>query len=255
MLKLHDIEPFAVGGTRRCYVHPDDDTRCIKVLRPDRTPEARRATVTGWRRFKGLKSFDDQRKECKAYRHLRRRGQLDWTHVPRFHGSVETDQGLGIVTGLYRDWDGSFPNNLEELLPAGMTAPIDAAIREFKAWLRRELFLTRDLLPHNIIAVADHPERYRLIIVDGIGNSEFIPVSHWFRSFARLKIERKIRKFDYRTRILLGEPSAGEREGPAPRMREPSAGEREGPAPRMREPSAGEREGPAPRKSEPDAGT
>ena len=97
---------------------------------------------------------------------------------------------------------------------------------EFKAWLRRELFLTRDLLPHNIIAVADHPERYRLIVVDGIGNSEFIPVSHWFRSLARLKIERKIRKFDDRTRILLGEPSAGagEREGPASRRSEPDAG-------------------------------
>ena len=50
------------------------------------------------------------------------------------------------------------------------------------------------------------------------------------------------------------EPSAGEREGPAPRMEEPSAGEREGLAPRMREPSAGEREGPAPRMEEPSAG-
>ena len=44
----------------------------------------------------------------------------------------------------------------------------------------------------------------------------------------------------------MEEPSAGEREGPAPRMEEPSAGEREGPAPRMEEPSAGEREGPCP---------
>ena len=48
-----------------------------------------------------------------------------------------------------------------------------------------------------------------------------------------------------------GEPSAGEREGPAPRMKEPSAGEREGPAPRMKEPSAEEREGLAPRMKEP----
>ena len=53
---------------------------------------------------------------------------------------------------------------------------------------------------------------------------------------------------------VVGEPSAGEREGPAPRKKEPSAGEREGPAPRKKEPSAGEREGPAPRKKEPSAG-
>ena len=37
------------------------------------------------------------------------------------------------------------------------------------------------------------------------------------------------------------EPSAGEREGLAPRKKEPSAGEREGLAPRKKEPSAGER--------------
>ena len=54
------------------------------------------------------------------------------------------------------------------------------------------------------------------------------------------------------------EPSAGEREGPAPRKEEPSAGEREGPAPRKEEPSAGERprrgaagRGIAPRSREP----
>ena len=34
----------------------------------------------------------------------------------------------------------------------------------------------------------------------------------------------------------LQEPSAGEREGPAPRMKEPSAGEREGAAPPKKEP-------------------
>ena len=69
--------------------------------------------------------------------------------------------------------------------------------------MRRELFLTRDLLPHNIIAVADSPERFRLVIVDGIGNSEFLPLSHWFKFCARAKIERKIRKFDHRIQILL----------------------------------------------------
>ena len=40
----------------------------------------------------------------------------------------------------------------------------------------------------------------------------------------------------------MKEPSAGEREGLAPRKEEPSAGEREGLAPRKKEPS-GERPG------------
>ena len=49
----------------------------------------------------------------------------------------------------------------------------------------------------------------------------------------------------------MADPSAGEREGLAPRTKEPSAGEREGLAPRTKEPSAGEREGLTPRTKEP----
>ena len=206
MLKLVDQEPFAIGGTRRCYVHPDDARLCVKVLRPDRTAAARLGAATGWRKLKGERGFDDQRKELKAYRSLERRGVCDWTHVPRCFGAVPTDMGVGIVTALHRDWRGRLPVNLEQLLPkSGMTPPLAAAIDEFKAWLRRDLFLSRDLLPHNIIAVAVAAERYRLVIVDGIGNSELVPFSNWFDFCARRKVERKIRKFDYRVRILLPE--------------------------------------------------
>lgn len=220
MLRLADIEPFAIGGTRRCYVHPQDATLCVKVLRPDRTPAARLRLARGWRRLKGERGFDDQRKERKAYDALRKSGQSDWRHVPRYHGSVATDQGPGIVTDLRRNHDGTFPANLEELLPSGMTDALADAIEEFKAWLRRDLFLSRDLLPHNIIAVLEHPRRYRLVIVDGIGNSELLPLSSWFRAAARLKVERKIRKFDHRVEILLptaDAPSAmGERRDAVP---------------------------------------
>ena len=202
-LKLSDLEPFAIGGTRRCYVHPRDDRLCVKILRPDRTAAARHRAATGWRRLKGKRGFDDQRKERKAYDALLKRGQRDWRHVPRYHGTVATDQGLGIVTDLQRNYDGRFPLNLNELLPNGMTEPIAAAIAEFQAWLRRDLFLSRDLLPHNIIAVAESPSRYRLMIVDGIGNSEMLPFSSWFDACARRKVERKIAKFDMRVRILL----------------------------------------------------
>lgn len=203
MLKLNELEPFAIGGTRRCYIHPDFADRCVKVLRPDRTPEARRALATGWRRFKGLRGFDDQWKEQKVYEFLQTRDDRIWDHVPRYFGTVDTDQGIGIVTELHRNFDGSYPLNLEQLLPSGMNDAIAAAIVEFKAWLRTTLFLSRDLLPHNIIAVAPSPDRYRLVIVDGLGNSEFIPLSTWFDVFARMKIERKLKKFDYRTRILF----------------------------------------------------
>jgi len=108
------------------------------------------------------------------------------------------------VSRVFRNHDGKFPQTLEDLLPIeGITDALRDAIQEFKQWLRTDLFLSRHLLPHNIIVVKLTDTSYRLVIVDGIGNSEMIPISSWFKFFARNKIERKIRYFDFRINELL----------------------------------------------------
>ena len=204
MLCLKELDPFAIGGTRRCYVHPLEPDKCVKVLRSDRTPHMRRTRTRGWRRLRRLRHFDDQWKEQRGYAQVSSAQQKTvWQHVPEYFGAVETDMGVGIVTRLHRDFDNRYPMNLEQLLPLGMTTGLQTAINEFMAWLRRDRFLTRGLLPHNIIAVRLDETRYRLMIVDGIGNSEFIPISTWFRTAAQRKIERKIRRFERRIQDLL----------------------------------------------------
>lgn len=202
-LNLGQQTPFAVGGTRLCFVHPDDSNKCVKVLRPDRTPQARRKLTTGIKKLRPVKHWDDQLKELTAYRQLLAREKPTlWHHIPEFFGSVETDIGIGIVTRIFRNFDGKFPRNLEQEVPDGIDGVLRAGIDQFKKWLRHELVVTRDLLPHNIIVVRDSSELCRLMIVDGLGNSEWIPVSTWFRSFARRKIERKIAKFEHRVNSL-----------------------------------------------------
>ena len=63
--------------------------------------------------------------------------------------------------------------------------------------------MTRDLLPHNLIAVRETDSQYRVLIVDGIGNADFIPLATWSRFFGRLKVGRKIKKLEGRARMLL----------------------------------------------------
>ncbi len=209
MIQLDSQEPFAIGGTRRCYLHPSDPSRCIKVLREDRTPEKRRELATGLKKFRSVSHWDDQDKEISAYRDLmRRHGSELWRHVPRFLGVVETDLGTGIVTQVFRNFDSTFPLNLDQQVPHGIDKPLEEAIGTFKTWLRKELVLTRDLLPHNIIAVREDVNRCRLVIVDGLGNSEWIPISSWSKAIARRKIERKIVKFEGRIHLLKPEVDA-----------------------------------------------
>lgn len=203
ILSLEGLTPFAVGGTRLCFVHPNDSNKCVKVLRRDRTPQERRKFTTGLKKYRALKHWDDQSKELIAYDQLLNRNtDRVWQHVPEFFESVQTDLGLGIVTRIFRNFDGQFPRNLEQEVPLGVDAILMEGLSEFKHWLRQELVVTRDLLPHNIIVVRDSANHCRLMIVDGLGNSEWIPVSTWFRSFARRKVERKIAKFKCRVDLL-----------------------------------------------------
>lgn len=192
-----------MGGTRYCFQHPQHANRCIKVLRPDRTGEARKLLRKDFKRFLPARFLDDQRKEIKAYRELLpQASEALWRHVPRYHGTEVTDMGIGIVTQLMRNEDGSWPSNLQTLLPRGQSDELAAGIAEFESAVRKMRILSRDLLPHNIIAVKE-PKGYRVMLVDGIGNAELIPLASWSGFFADQKTGRKVARFRQRCAALL----------------------------------------------------
>lgn len=203
MMKLRHSRPLFVGGTRYCFQHPEHRNRCVKVLRPDRTGAARKLLRQDFKRYLPERYLDDQRKEIKAYLELMpQASEALWRHIPRYHGTVDTDMGIGIVTQLMRNSDGSWPKNLRDLLPEGMTDALAAGIEEFEQAVCDLRILSRNLLPHNIIAV-DEDGRYRVMLVDGIGNSELIPMSTYSHFFADRKTARKIQRFRSRCAELL----------------------------------------------------
>lgn len=204
MITLCTQEPLFIGGTRFVYQHPEDPGRCIKVLRPERTGAARRARKRGWKRWLPPSAFDDQLKEIRAYEALlARRDSRQWDYVPEYFGTVQTDAGIGIVTRLWRNADGSWPENLERLLPRGLDPALHAALQQFAAGMLARRILSRDLLPHNMIAVHQGTAQPRILLVDGIGNAEFIPVSSWSEQAARAKVRRKLLRLEERIRLLL----------------------------------------------------
>ncbi|MEQ8517186.1 MAG: YrbL family protein, partial [Chromatocurvus sp.] len=133
-VRLSNSEPLFVGGTRRVFQHPDHADRCIKVLRQDRTGAARRAHRRGWKRLLPASAFDDQLKEIRAYNALIAASPDPapvWQHVPEYFGTVATDCGTGIVTRRYRNSVGSWPRNLEQCLPRGLTPAMDQGLQVF----------------------------------------------------------------------------------------------------------------------------
>ena len=131
-LVLTGQEPFARGGNRLCFVHPEDDLRCIKVRRPDFTLEDRRREKGFPKNLKPLASFDDNREEYLVMKQLRRTyGEPIFRHISRCFGFVDTDLGKGLVSELIRDHDGAISQTLKKYLwDHGLTEACQVAIND-----------------------------------------------------------------------------------------------------------------------------
>lgn len=79
MILLSKQTPLGAGRHRKCYTHPDNARRCIKVI---------------YNRDHG--GDKEIRRELSYYAHLSRY-LTDWSAIPRYYGTVETDCGTGYV--------------------------------------------------------------------------------------------------------------------------------------------------------------
>ena len=207
-LVLTGQEPFARGGNRLCFVHPEDDLRCIKVRRPDFTLEDRRREKGFPKNLKPLASFDDNREEYLVMKQLMRTyGEPVFRHISRCFGFVDTDLGKGLVSELIRDHDGAISQTLKKYLwDHGLTEACQAAINDLCRFWEQKVIPSRDLLLHNIVVQQSQPgEIGRLVVIDGLGSSGLIPF-HWLPMTQRKKkVVRKTANLHERVGTLLSQ--------------------------------------------------
>jgi hypothetical protein len=163
----------AEGTDRKCFRHPDDESRCVKVLHPD--TEA----VRFWR-------------EIRYYSRLQRRC-ADFRHLTPYRGLIETNLGKAAVFDLVLDDDGRISRSLAYYL-----AEND---RRFNDWIVDEIeqlkqnfydqwIVFHDLNPTNILVKRLGFDEFRLVVIDGIGHNHCIPLASYSAAFARKKLVR-----------------------------------------------------------------
>ena len=194
MIELHRQALIGKGLHRECFVHPDNPDHCIKIV------------VSG--------TINENRREASYYSKLARRG-ICWDMLTRFHGLVATNLGEGAVFDLVRDCDSAVSLTLAHYLEsAGLTARHGAnlarSLADLRAYLLHNRIVTMTLKPKNILFQQTSATKAKLVIVDNIGNSDFLPIANYSAVFARRKIQRKWRRFeqsmrrDYATNEALG---------------------------------------------------
>lgn len=179
-LILSGREPFAKGGYRHCYVHPDDAGLCVKVVARAGDPRCHAA----------------QRREIadclwlKAHRSDAMAGR-----IPAFEGVVETDLGIGIAMRLCRDADGRISRTLHDLIRERGPAPgLMRAVDELERWLRSERLLIGDAGPKNVVAV-ESGGGWTLAIIEGWRHRRWHWLARLHPVLAGWLIGRQMRKF------------------------------------------------------------
>lgn len=212
VIKLGSLDnAFTRGGNRLCFADPTNPQRVIKIARPDRTPAIKRAQHSFPRNLKAERYFDENWQELRVYQKIASAvGPAAYDMIPRCHGLVATDLGQGLATELIRDHDGRVSLSLKQYLwLRGQDSSLTQVIAEF---IRRwgDLGMpSRNLLLHNIVVQcgADGPDR--LVVIDGLGWADILPLAYVLPSLARRKARRKASRLPLAIEHLMDKQKQG----------------------------------------------
>ena len=192
MINLEGVRPFAEGGNRVCYIHPDNKNLCLKISKQEVIKKIR-SNAPWYKKLRSEKSFDDNFREERAYqqRAVKENPQKIWRHLARWHEFVETSKGLASCTELITNNDKIALNLEEYLFSKGRNSEINIALKEFEMFLKETKLLTKNIIPHNL-AVKENDSGLTLKIIDGLGCMSFIPLPEISDAFAKRYIKRRI---------------------------------------------------------------
>ena len=211
-MTLGGREPFARGGKRACYLHPDHSDLCIKLPLPEQLPADLYRAAPWHERFrKTVSHFDENDREWAAAQWMERhRDQAIWTHVPRYHGWVETDLGRGLLTEVCRDDDGLISRSLLDYFwTHGHTNSVRRAIEDFAEFWIREAVPAHNFILNNLVCQKQADGRLRIWVVDGLGSRAWIPVFRWCKPVARRDARNRIDHLHLRIQQVLKRIESG----------------------------------------------
>ena len=180
MLTLESSSLIARGLRRECYFHPLDENKCVKIV------------VAG--------DHKETVREQSYYRLLEKRA-ISWRMLARFYGNIDTNRGKGAVFELIRDYDGNVSKTLEQYFSADNETDLDyqdlsQRLFSLKQYLLKWKIVTMSLKPQNIVYKKIDEYEGIPVVIDNIGNSDFIPICNFVDRMAIRKINRKWQRLE-----------------------------------------------------------
>ena len=188
-----DRDLIGKGKERKCYVHPENPNKAIKISSGPVTKQTDR--------------------ELKFYRSLSRRPKLSFKHIPCYYGEINTNLGPGQMFDLIRDYDGQVSRSLLWYLQQGYSLDFfkKDLTRLFEYLVANQLIFNHDMYSGNILFKKKSADKGRLVIIDGLGDTVYLNWLNAFPNHRKNKIKRRWGLFydrlkDRAMRIQQGKP-------------------------------------------------
>ena len=131
--------------------------------------------------------------------------------IPQCYGFVDTDLGTGLCVEMIRDDDGAISMSLKQYLWSfGRDNTLEALLQQFAKHWQQMGMPSRNLLLHNIVVQQKKGKPYRLVVVDGLGWPDLLPLGYFSKVFARHKAGRRVLKLEQAIAVLLTKKSKGQ---------------------------------------------
>ncbi len=192
MIHLKHTPVLGQGSERRCYQHPEDDSKVIKVA------------------YKGGKNRSQNKIESVYYQHLLS-CHADLSMLAGYFGQTMTDLGPGLIFERVCNYDGSDAISLLEALEQQTVSEelIRTLIKRLANYLNENAILFVDVGFANILLPRQADNSYRISVIDGIGSRhpgfKFFIYRH-IRPLRTYKIKKQLKIIEARLQQHLNSP-------------------------------------------------
>ena len=180
-LLLVDSLYLGKGRERKCFIHPLDEKKVIKIV------------------YREDQKLNQNEMEYEYIKFLHKKN-INFLHLTNCYGSIETNLGIGYIFDRVVNYDGKTPKSFKYLVMNHILEEKKELelIEELKKYIFENNILFVDIALSNILCQEYEKNKYRLILTDGIGGKRKglkSKLYYYSKLFTKYKVKKQWKKF------------------------------------------------------------
>ncbi|WP_164970015.1 YrbL family protein [Arcobacter sp. CECT 8983] len=188
-INLNKKNYLGKGRERACYLHPEDDSKVVKVV------------------YKPLENLNQNELEYEYLKYLEKK-DIPFSHLSKCYGKVHTNLGEGYIFERIKDYNGETSTSFKNVVMNGLlSSKLEIELlNELKKYLHENSIIFVDVALSNVFCQKISEDNYKLVLTDGIGGKRMGLKSKLYlysKLFTKYKVKKQLKKLDSRYKKVI----------------------------------------------------